>query len=415
MIVVDNKKYATGLMWQPVGLSYTPRNYARYLTGSMGTKFNLFTEFRNMVGMGAGHLKHKERMFSAAAEIMDSFTEYSSFLAVFRVKEGFYLIAVRNGIVLKDELYDMESGARSEFDKLIEIPDWTALFAPTVWNVPKSVEKNIENVLIGNTKNILKPISSVKANLFSLFLFVLFIGGLGYFFADPIKEMLGTQEEQVLKIDPKLAEEYRKEMLEKANKTDEAILKKEVIKPLVFPYDNLTDASQRANLCYKSIAYVMQPVLGWEQKDAVCDMNFVTVDFVRTYGTISGFYEFANNLIPGSFVQEKSDDDIFVRAKLPDLQTYASLEERDANTVARQIRSLFQEKNVSADVFVNMETISNKTQMAEIYSVEILADSKLIPNEFIKIFNEFNGLSLERVEWKTRSKTWNYEVIIYAK
>ena len=80
------------------------RNYARNLSRSINGKLNLFVDYRAMVGLGARQMGHRRGMHSVAAEIMDTMTEYSSFLGVFRAGQMYYLVAVRNGIILNDVL-----------------------------------------------------------------------------------------------------------------------------------------------------------------------------------------------------------------------------------------------------------------------------------------------------------------------
>ena len=118
VISVDRKKYAVGLFWQPTGAGYVARNYARTLARSVDKKLNLYVEYRSMVGLGARRVGHRSGMDCAAVAVMDTLAEYSSFLAVFAVGRQFYLVAVRNGVILEDKLFDKEEDARAEYFKL---------------------------------------------------------------------------------------------------------------------------------------------------------------------------------------------------------------------------------------------------------------------------------------------------------
>jgi hypothetical protein len=51
----------------------------------------------------------------------------------------------------------------------------------------------------------------------------------------------------------------------------------------------------------------------------------------------------------------------------------------------------------------------------ELNVVEVGARSKLTPPEFMKIFRDLQGVYMTLAEWDVASRTWNYEVIIYAK
>jgi hypothetical protein len=41
--------------------------------------------------------------------------------------------------------------------------------------------------------------------------------------------------------------------------------------------------------------------------------------------------------------------------------------------------------------------------------------SKLIPQQFMEIFADFGGVYLIQAAWDVRTRSWNYEVLIYAK
>ena len=185
VITVDRKKYAVGLFWQPTGAGYVARTYARTLARSIDKKLNLYTEYRAMVGLGGKKLGHHSGMESAAAAITDSFGEYTSFLAVFAVDKFWYLVAVRNGVILEDKLFEKEQDARSEYFKLSEIPDWGAVFAPGAWGMPRAVERNISDVLNRSARSVLRPISHVRAGVVSAVLAVVFAVGLLWFFRMP--------------------------------------------------------------------------------------------------------------------------------------------------------------------------------------------------------------------------------------
>ena len=111
---VNKKRYAAGLFWQPIGVGYTPRKYAAVLSHNSNIHAGLFVEYKSMVGLGAKHKGYYSGVPSLAAEVVDVLSEYSSFLAVFFVDKKYYLLAVRNGIILADKLFSNESASISD-------------------------------------------------------------------------------------------------------------------------------------------------------------------------------------------------------------------------------------------------------------------------------------------------------------
>lgn len=416
VITVNRKKYAVGLFWQPTGAGHVARSYAKVLARSIDKKLNLFTEYRTMVGLGAKKSGHRVGMESAAAAVTDALTEYSSFLAVFLVDNFFFLIAVRNGIILEDKLFENEEDARAEYFKLSEIPDWNALFAPSSWGMPRAVERNISDLIINTPRSLLRPISRVSTGIMSVVLLVAFCLSIGYLFREPINQIVNSQP-KLEQVDPELAAEYQKQVEEKNKELDAEfnIQKAPQPEPLVMPYDYLPDPMERAEICYQAMGFVMQPVLGWNQSSVECGETHAGAWFVRNFGTLGDFYNYATELMPRAFVQEESENSLYVRVKLPAINTYASLDERDVDTVMREVTTAFQSIDSSFDMEAVVDTLTNGVDTAYINVIEISADSKLVPMQFMKIFENFDGVYMTRCSWNVSTRTWNYEVIIYVK
>ena len=412
IITVHRKKFATGLFWQPVGVGGTSRNWAKQLAKTADKKYSFYTEYRAMIGLVSSHDGARSGMHSAAAQIVESLSEFVSFLAVFKVDTYFYLVAVRNGIIIRDNLIESEEAARKLYTELSSIPDWGALIAPASWGIPKSQEKNISDLIRNDNIARLRPIGMMKTVWPSVLFAVLFVLFGVYILSNPVK----TGSDKGAKLNTELANEYRKQIeLKKQEILDKKLAKEAAIQSFQYPYDNLPNVMERANLCYKAIAFVMQPIPGWNQTLAKCDNEYVSATFMRDFGTLNDFYEIGGELMPGAIVQQISDDEIIVRVKLPTLKTYSSLDERDPISAARDIASVFQQINTRADINNVTDTILNNGVAETLHVTEVAASSKLIPSEFMYAFKDFQGVYMTSVSWRANTRTWNYEVIIYTK
>lgn len=416
VISVYRKKYAVGLFWQPAATGTPARIYARNLARGVDRKLNLYTEYHMMVGLGARRAGHRPGMPSAAANIMDAFSEYTSFLAVFQTERAFYLVAARNGIIIEDRLFDTEPAARDAYVALSEIPDWGALFAPSAWGMPRAAERSLSDVLNGASHATLHSISRFRTIMLSVALVVLFVLGLTAVFHDSIKQVFAPKT-PIATVDPELQAEYKRQLEEKARELDAQyeIEKAAPPEPIVMPYEILPDPMARAELCYQAIGFVMQPITGWNQTFAECGETHVVAEFRRSFGTLGEFYAAATELMPGAFVSEIDDDTLRVRATLPALPTVASVDERDPDTVLRDITTEFQGMSTNIDTEIVADTLTNGVDVATVNVIEVGAESKLVPMQYMEIFNEFGGVYMTRAAWDVRSRTWNYEVIIYAK
>ena len=334
IITVHRKKFATGLFWQPLGVGNTAQNYANHLAKTNGTRYTLYVGYKSMVGLTNSRDGARAGMPSAAVEIVNSLSELVSFLGVFKADKYFYLVAVRNGVIIRDILIENMDGARKMFAQLAEIPDWGALFAPAVWGIPKSQDKDLSE-LIGKTAVVkLRQINVVKSIFPSLILTLLFVA-FGFYMLSKPKTEIKPQ-----KVDAEAVAEYKKQIeLKRQQDATENLLQPEKV-VVDYPYEHLPSVNERADLCYKAIAFVMQPLPGWNQTYAKCDADFVTATFVRDYGTLNDFYEIGAELMPGALVQQVSENEIIVRVNLPQQQTGSSLEERDQQTVVRDITTV---------------------------------------------------------------------------
>lgn len=410
-ITVDRKKYATGLFWQPV-VGTNANNYARSLAKTVEKKYGLYIEYKNMVGLAPQRSGLRLGMPSAAVEIADALSEYISFLAAFQTSNGFYILAVRNGVIIYDKLIVASEKARQQYIELSVIPDWGILIAPEQWMIPRSKEKLINDILQGNIVARLLPISLLQSGFSSVVLIGLFVLSIVFILRTPIAKLFIPNN--VKQIDPELVEEYKKQIEEKKQELEQQYIEEDIT-PMVYPYDYLPDKNQRAELCYKAIGFLMQPISGWNQVYTKCDEDSVSATFSRAYGTMNDFYNVGKDIIPGVTVQEVSDNEIIVKAKLPKLDTISSVEERDSGTVVRDVITIFQLLNNDFEISSVVDTISNGVTTENINVVEIAASSKLIPSEFIQIFKNFEGVYMTSVVWNVKTRVWNYEIIIYTK
>ena len=416
VVYIHRKKYATGLFWQPIGAGFIARNYAKNLAKSVDKKLNLFAEYRGMIGLGARKLGHRAGMPSVAAHVMEALAEYTSFLGVFATDKRYVVIAVRNGVILEDKVFDTEAAAREEYVKLSQIPDWGALIAPGAWGMPRAIERSLYDIVGNNSLAVLYTVSRVGSHMFAFLMFAAFVVFMLFLFRKPIGEML-VPRPQIADINPELVAEYKRQIDEKNKELDKQfeIEKPLPPEPIVMPYESIPDPAQRAEVCYKAIGFVMQPVAGWNQLVATCAEKTVDAELQRSFGTLGDFYSVAGDLMPGVVVTERSENLLLVQANLPAVKTIASQDERDAETIVREITSAFQGIDTNIETNIVVDTLTNGVDVATVNVVEVAASSKLVPMQFIKIFEDFGGVYMTSCTWDASRRFWNYEVIIYAK
>ncbi len=417
IISVHRKKYAVGLFWQPVTPGMGGRAAARYLAKTVDGHFSLYVEYKQMVGLSMRRTGQKSGMPSAAAEVCEALSEHSSFLAVFMVENGFYMVVVRNGIILMDKVFDKETDARAEYTRLSQMPDWGAFVAPSKWGMPRAVERDLDDVITGRSHAMLRSISMTRSIVWSILLVVLFILLFALIYREPVIKSF-SYHPSMKNVNTEQAKEYQRLVEQKNKELDEQFqIEKKVteVQPIVPPYNSLPDVAARADMCYRAIGFLMQPISGWNQVSAKCDENYATVNVRRTYGTIGDFYVIANELMPGAFVQELSEDTLTIRAKLPKLETVSGNDSRNPDDIIRDVMTVFQSIDTPVDIQAVVDTVSNGVETKNFDVVELAASSKLTPMQFMHIFDNFDGVYMTNCNWNASNRTWNYEVIIYAK
>jgi len=407
VITIERKKYATGLFWQPMAAGQNPRNFAGVLAKQISGTVKYFAEFRSMVGIGSRSMGHRRGMKIAAVEVVNSFAEYNSFLAAFFVPQGFWIVAVRNNIIIYDQLFSNEADAKREYANLAELPDWGIMVAPGYWTIPRAVERPLRDIVAGNSKVSLTPISSTFGNIFSLLLLGVFVFGAWYFFHEPIEKLFAPRTQQA-NINPELLEEYKRQL---AAKNAEHHVAPQPVR-VKMPYENLPDSQVRADQCWRGIAYVMQQVPGWVQTSAECDGLEARARLHRSYGTLAGLHESVRALMRDVVIAENTDSDVMIAVGLKQLTGTQSSPQNLAEDIVHSVNTLFQMIGATASVRPAIENAGSDMQ-ANI--VIVTTASKLKPAEFMEIFEGISPLYLQSAKWDARSRVWNYEVKIYAK
>ena len=151
VIKVGKTNYAVGLFWQPIQDADDPIDEISQ-TMETDPEFNLYcTHFGRapQYAIGKRSRGHSERQVVAGIALLDALSDQSSFLAVFKVNEGWWFIAARNDLILaeNDVLYTSEEDAKNAFFSMLSVPDWGYKIAPQSWHVEGTEEMDLEELL----------------------------------------------------------------------------------------------------------------------------------------------------------------------------------------------------------------------------------------------------------------------------
>jgi hypothetical protein len=419
-ITISGRKYAAGLFWQPSGGGADPRENARRIARLAKMRAPFFISFNGMIGLSASNGGISSGMPVAAAEVMDSVGEHN-FLAAFSVREGYWLLAVRGGIIVKDLFFPDKEGASKEFAELSAMPGWDAVLAPLDWNAEGSTERRVGEIVSGTRKHRLSNISNLSGYIMSLMLLA-GAATAGYvFFEEPIKKMLAPKiEMEETGVDPEIIEEYRAglEEIERPKQTP-----KKIVTPKM-PWESVPSLRDKADQCWRATAFLAQRITGWTLVSVSCADEEATARLTRNYGTLDDLYNEVRRTMQTVKVNEIGGNDVVLTARLRPLEKFESKPESNADDVMTAMQSTFQRINADADfrrdfIELEMPALNDDEEigvdMTDVPVVKIEAASKLQPLEFIKIMRDMSGVEMPKVFWDNANRTWTYDVVIFVK
>ncbi|MDR2269097.1 MAG: type 4b pilus protein PilO2 [Rickettsiales bacterium] len=419
VITVSRRKYAVGLFWQPSPDRGNLRENALKIARTAHVRASLFVAFNGMIGLSNRVIGARNGMPAAAPEVIEAFGE-NTFLSVFSVSGGFWLLAVRGGIIVRDKFFSDFDLAKQEYLELNAMPDWTVLVAPADWNAAGAVERRLGDIMSGNKKYYLANISHLPGTIATLALLACALFGGYKFFERPIKKLLAPQPQQ-LNIDPKIAEEYKRK-LETIDAPPPKEPPKKIHVPL--PYEALPDVNAKADQCWRAIAFLSQQIVGWVVDSVSCTDGEANAHLLRSYGIIGDLYDEVRKKMPGVKIDETGGNDVILSAKLKYLDTSVRAPLHAADEIMTAVQSVFQRLDEDVEFrrdFAELqipELGGNEildTDMTDVPIVKIEAASKMQPREFIKIINDVGPVRMPMIKWDNKSRTWHYDVVIYVK
>ena len=419
IITISRRKYAAGLFWQPAGGRGNPRDNAAKIARIAKMRASLFVIWNGVIGLAGRRGGIRGGLAVAAPEVVEAFGE-NTFLAAFSVREGFWVLAVRGGIIIRDKLFGNAGDAFAEYMALNSMPDWAVLVAPSDWNAPSAVERRLDDIVSGNKRYRLSSISHLPGYVMTL---AVLAGALfaGYnFFEHPIKKLFAPRPQQ-LNIDPDLAAEYKRK-LDQIDAPPPESPPQTIHVPM--PYESLPNLAARADQCWRAIGFLSQQITGWAADTVACMDGEATAHLLRNHGTIGDLYSEVAQKMPGVSISETGGRDVILTARLKSLETSIQPPAYGADEIMTAVQSVFQRINEDIDFrrdFAELqipkigdgETLD--TDMTDVGVVKIEASSKLQPMEFIKIMNDISSVHLTAVKWDNRGRNWNYDVVIYVK
>lgn len=171
VVKVRGREFAVGLFWSAIEEIPQANAEAKAAAAREGTEADFYCvrlSGNPQYGLGRRADGHRAGMPSLAAAVADNRT--GSWAGCFVIGDGYYVIAVKDDGIFPgtDRYYLSEDDARSEFDRIAGLGEWSDIFAPASFGYSESKEMPINNLLIGKPSVRLADVSG-RARRYFLF------------------------------------------------------------------------------------------------------------------------------------------------------------------------------------------------------------------------------------------------------
>ena len=259
IVRIGKTEYAIDLQWNiPVEPNRAASEARRYRAGEQDRPeyFCVKSGNRPQFGLGFSSLGHKPNLAVLAPHICEN--EESSFIGLFEVEGGYYLIGVVDDSILSDteQLYSKEAEAFNAFSNVLGMNDFKVIYAPASMGIDGSIPRDIEDIISGKPPSRLKDTSKssgyIKIGLFALILGIV-IFGVRYYLDE-----VGMQ---------RIAAEAQRQ----AERAQTMVgLKEEEVPIPPMPWEGKVLGAKALEACYEELLKFPLDVPYWEVSDLKC-------------------------------------------------------------------------------------------------------------------------------------------------
>lgn len=400
-IELDGVTYATSLFWQPLQNKDDPFTEVGEASEGVMDGANLFCIKQGKApqfGICASKEGYKSGENVAAVTLATAMADRSSFVAVFKVDNGWWYTCIRNDIILSDGdmLFLNEQDAKDQFLSMLAVPDWGRKIAPPEWEIEETEYPDLKKLMSQGIRAKLQKIKALRGTKLMLVIAISAIVGLwllssiinGIFLAPPKRPIIAP-------IAPK-------------------VVKPIEVPPEIKPWEKLSDPEQVMKNCYKAVrdvVSIMPP--GWVIGNISCTPGSLTTSWSREVGRIS-WIEKALDMSGITFSGRSISDDgnsLIASVPLDKINQISSPPLKTDIDLKNTMNNLFQ----SIGQTVNLSSFSYTSPQQNTYrSVKFKFTSTHNPEIWNDLLIKFSGLEITMIRYNTGAKTWEYEGAIYV-
>jgi hypothetical protein len=255
-VSVGSVKYAVGLFWNEVDDPSQGAVEARRIAARPTIDADLFClrARGDQYGLGKKADGQQKNMPALAGHLADS--RGGSWLGLFEIDAGFYLVSVVDDMITTDAFFPDEMDARTKFEDVYGMQDWAEVFCPAAFDIPDTKPTLIADIVSGRAprlQDVDRVSSALKLGLFGVVLVVIFGGGAWYY------KSIGEQE---------AAEQLRimQELARKARPGGE-----EAVQMPPTPWENKFKGVDYLKACDDAMKKAVLDIPGWRSTELSCN------------------------------------------------------------------------------------------------------------------------------------------------
>lgn len=423
-IKVGRTTYAVGLFWQPLQDVDDPIPEIRE-TMESDTGTNLYAIHYGRApqyAIGRTDKGHKEGQVVGGIAVLDALSDKYSFVAVFKVPEGWWFLVARNDLILPEEdiLYHTEQEAKDAFFSMMAVPDWGYKIAPASWNLDDTEEMDLTDLLKRGQQVRLQSLSAIRGTkillTFAILIFIIIaiIAYSVFFFIDKEKKEAPVIEPVAPQVSLQTVEPQRVE--EK-------------------PWDKLVSVPDFLTRCWSS-SYQLKAmqIPGWGLNQIVCTPQGIATGWTKTWtqgGRVAwvevGIKE--QYRFKGEAQINETGTATTITFSFDNIPQVVSKPTLSLAQIRRELTDISQA--LSLPITMTNGQVSGPTppppapgqpaQPAKVYQYLTFSfTSSMDPPAWESFFSKFAGLEITRIQYNPRSESaltnnWTYEGRIYEK
>ncbi len=399
---VDGTRYATSLFWQPLQNTSDPFQEVEDASAGVLEGADLFCIKGGKApqfGICVSHEGYRSGENVAAVSLATALSNVGSFIAVFKVPQGWWYTCIRNDIILSDGdmLFLSEEEAKNQFLSMLAVPDWGKKIAPKSWEIEDTEEMDVGDLLSRGARSKLQKIKALRGT--KLLMVVVISAVVGLWLVSSLIDSIfltPTVRPVVVPVRPKVAP------------------KQPELPPEIKPWEKVVNPQAMMSQCYEgivSLVKILPP--GWTIGNLTCTPQGIATSWRRNIGRMAmvkkALDESGLNFSGKSF----SADGNTISATLPlkPIEPILSQPKKNVMDLQNEINDTFQ----AIGYPISMSPTSITSDRGTVFRMlQIRITSKYNPLVWIKMLTKYSGLEIKTITYDPNGKTWNYEGIIYV-